>query len=238
MTDTTHDGVVRGDAPFLEWAVAGRPMPGEKLSGDLATVQTSDSRCVLAVIDGLGHGVEAAEAAERAAHAIEQNPAEPLDALLLLVHEELATSRGAAATVAIIDGGSGRMDWVGVGNVDGLVVRADDDVRPRTLGVFLCRGVLGYRLPPLHQSAPVELAPGDSIVIATDGVRGDLTDTVRQEVPVERSAETILSRCAIDDDDALVFVGRYRSPHSPGRPDVAGSAEPRPPAGGGGVGPE
>jgi phosphoserine phosphatase RsbX len=220
MTDTSHDGVTRGDTPFLEWAVAGRPMPGEKLSGDVATVQTSNSRCVLAVIDGLGHGVEAAEAAGLAAEVIERHPAEPLDALLLLTHEHLATSRGAAATVAIIDGDSGRMDWVGVGNVDGLVVRADD-VRPRTLGVFLCRGVLGYRLPPLHVSAPVQLAPGDSIVIATDGVRGDLTDTVRQEVPVERSAEAILSRCAIDDDDALVFVGRYRSPHAPASPPAA-----------------
>lgn len=205
--------------PFLEWAVAGRPMPGEKLSGDLATVQTTDSRCVLAVIDGLGHGPEAAKAAERAAQAIEQNPAEPLDALLMLAHEELATSRGAAATVAIIEGSTGRMDWVGVGNVDGTIVRADHAARPRTLGVFLCRGVLGYRLPPLHLSPSVQLEHGDCIVIATDGVRGDLTVAVRHELPVDRSAETILAECAIDEDDALVFVGRYRSPLSdPGEP--------------------
>jgi phosphoserine phosphatase RsbX len=206
---------MRGHAPFLEWAVAGRAMPGEKRSGDLATVQTSASRCVLAVIDGLGHGDEAADAAELAAQAIEQNRAEPLEALMLLTHEELATSRGVAATVAIIDGESGRMDWVGVGNVDGLVVRADDEVRPRTLGVFLCRGVLGYRLPPLHMSAPVHLEDGDSIIIATDGVRGDLTGAVSPEIPVGRSADTILAQCAIADDDALVFVGRYRSPQVP-----------------------
>jgi negative regulator of sigma-B (phosphoserine phosphatase) len=203
---------MRGDAPFLEWAVAGRALPGEKRSGDVATVLTSASRCVLAVIDGLGHGDEAADAAELAAQAIEQNRAEPLEALLLLAHEELATSRGVAATVAIIDGESGRMDWVGVGNVDGLVVRADDEVKPRTLGVFLCRGVLGYRLPPLHISAPVHLEDGDSIVIATDGVRGDLTGAVSQDIPVGRSADTILAQCAIADDDALVFVARYRSP--------------------------
>jgi phosphoserine phosphatase RsbX len=205
-------GVDKGETPFLEWAVAGRPMPGQKRSGDLATLQATSARCVLAVIDGLGHGPEAAEAAERAARVIEENPAEPLDALVLLVHEELTSSRGAAATVAVIDGASGRMDWVGVGNVDGMVVRADDTARPRTLGVFLCRGVLGYRLPELHLSPSVQLEPGDCIVIATDGVRGDLTGTVRYEQPVDRIAHTILIDSAIPDDDALVFVGRFRSP--------------------------
>jgi negative regulator of sigma-B (phosphoserine phosphatase) len=203
---------VRGDAPFMEWAVAGRPMPGEKRSGDMATVQATDTRCVLAVIDGLGHGPEAAAAAERAVRAIEENPTETLEALMLLTHERLATSRGAAATVAIIDGEKGRMEWVGVGNVDGMLVRADHAARPRTLGVFLCRGVLGYRLPPLHLSPSLQLEHGDSIVIATDGVRGDLTSAVRYELPVDRTAQTILAECAIDDDDALVFVGRYRSP--------------------------
>lgn len=203
---------MNGHAPFLEWAVAGRPMVGEKQSGDLATVQATTSRCVLAVIDGLGHGPEAAEAAARAARTIEENPAEPLDALVLLVHEKLTSSRGAAATVAIIDGESGRMDWVGVGNVDGLVVRADHTARPRTRGVFLCRGVLGYRLPELHLSPSVQLEHGDFIVIATDGVRGDLTGAVRHELPVDRTAKIMLAELGIADDDALVFVGRFRSP--------------------------
>jgi hypothetical protein len=101
---------------------------------------------------------------------------------------------------------------VGVGNVDGLLVRADDSARRRTLGVFLCRGVLGYSLSSLHISEPVPLGDGDCIVIATDGVRGDLTGTVGPGVPVDRSARTILTTSATEDDDALVFVGRYRSP--------------------------
>lgn len=209
-----------GDAAFLEWAVAGRPMAGEDVSGDLATVQTIGSRCVVAVIDGLGHGPHAAAAAELALEAIEQNRAEPLEALVLLTHEKLSASRGAAATVAIIDGERGQMEWVGVGNVNGLLIRADGSARPRNHGVFLCRGVLGYKLPSLHISDPVPLASGDVIVIATDGVRGDLTTLVVPGAPVGRAAETMLTRCASEDDDALVFVGRYRSPAAshPGEP--------------------
>ena len=198
------------DNPFLDWAVASRPMVGQALSGDIATVLATSTRAVLAVIDGLGHGPEAAEAAEMAIRVIEQNRAEPVEALLLLAHERLSESRGVAATLAIVDGESGRMDWLGVGNVNGTVLRADEMARPRTHGVFLCRGVLGYLLPRLHVSEPLQLAPGDAIVIATDGVRGDLTNPIRPEVAVDRLAETILADQATYEDDALVLVARYR----------------------------
>jgi len=197
---------------FIDWAVASRPMAGQDLSGDIATVQTSGHRAVIAVIDGLGHGPEAAAAAQAAARVVEKHRAEPLEALLLLAHEHLADSRGAAATLAIVDGATGRLEWLGVGNVNGTLLRADDEARPRTHGVFLCRGVLGYLLPSLHITMPLALAPGDLLMFATDGVRGDLAGAVRPEVPVGRLAETILAEQATTEDDALVLVARYRGP--------------------------
>jgi hypothetical protein len=202
-------------SPFLDWAVAGRPLAGQTVSGDLAAVQVSRSRCVIAVIDGLGHGPEAAAAATLAAGVVERHRAEPLDAMLLLVHEHLAESRGAAATLAIVDGDTGRMEWLGVGNVDGLIVRADEAARPHTSGVFLCRGILGYQQPNIRAQEPVQLEDGDCIVIATDGVRGDLAADVRHETPVDRMAAALLDAHATPDDDALVFVARYRAPNAP-----------------------
>jgi negative regulator of sigma-B (phosphoserine phosphatase) len=198
-----------GDDTFLDWAVASRPIAGETLSGDVATVQMTSSRCVLAVIDGLGHGAQAAKAALAAAAVVEQNRAEPMEALLLLLHERLADSRGVAATVAEIDGTTGRMEWLGVGNVSGVVLRADETARPRTHGVFMHRGVLGYLLPSLHVPEPLQLAPGDLVIIATDGVRGDLTAGLRLDAPVQRLAESLLQAQATEDDDALVLVARY-----------------------------
>jgi hypothetical protein len=208
-----------GDDPFLRWAVAGRPMPGEKRSGDAATVQTTSSRCVLAVIDGLGHGEEAAIAADMATAIVERNRGEPLIPLLLLAHEHLIESRGVAATMAIVDGETGRLDWLGVGNVNGVVLHADESAKPRTRGVFLHRGVLGYLLPTLHVPEPVQLADGDFLVLATDGVRGDLTAALHPELPIDRLAENILADQATPDDDALVLVARYhdRRNHSPER---------------------
>jgi hypothetical protein len=197
--------------PFLDWAIAGRPLAGQDVSGDRATVQITRNRCVIAVIDGLGHGPQAAAAAALAAGVVERHRAEPLDALLLLVHEKLVESRGAAATFAIVDGDTGRIDWLGVGNVDGMIIRADETARPRTSGVFLCRGILGYQQPDIRRQEPVQLEDGDTIVIATDGVRGDLAADVRHETPVERMAGALLDAHATPDDDALVLVARYRA---------------------------
>jgi len=205
------DTLAPAASPFLDWAVAGRPMAGQAVSGDLAAVQVTRSRCVIAVIDGLGHGPEAAAAASLAAGVVERHRAEPLEAMLLLVHEHLGESRGAAATLAIVDGDTGRMDWLGVGNVDGMVIRADQAARPHTSGVFLCRGILGYQQPNIRPQEPIQLHDGDVVVIATDGVRGDLAADVRHDTPVDRMATALLDAHATPDDDALVFVARFRA---------------------------
>lgn len=198
-----------GSSPYLSWAATGRPMRGQAVSGDRVSVQMDGSRAVLAVVDGLGHGPEAAEAARLATDVVESNPAEPIDVLLLLVHRELASSRGAAATVAFLEADTGTLLWLGVGNVEGVLVRAEEMARPRTIGPFLVGGVLGYQMNQLHAPSPVELGNGDTIVIATDGVRAELSSVVRPDQPVERLADTILAKYGRPDDDALVLVARY-----------------------------
>ena len=55
-----------GRLPFLEWGAAGRPMPGEMVSGDQYVVWPLPDGVLLAVVDGLGHGPAAAAAASEA----------------------------------------------------------------------------------------------------------------------------------------------------------------------------
>ena len=199
-------------APTFDWSVAGRAMPGEAVSGDVATACQRDGRLVLAVIDGLGHGPSAAAAAAQAAVAVEEYAAEPPAALLAMVHKRLVGSRGAAATVAALDVETGRLDWLGVGNVDGVVVRADATARPAVTGVFLAAGVLGAQLPTLRAMSPVELGHGDTVVHATDGVRVDLADAGRSTLRASALAQRILADHASPTDDALVLVARRLDP--------------------------
>src|SRR5690606_18180403 len=78
----------------VEWAVADRALQEE--SGDLHVVAPFDGGVVVAVIDGLGHGPEAAHAARGAATVVTANAGAPLDSLLRGCHDALHHTRGVA----------------------------------------------------------------------------------------------------------------------------------------------
>src|SRR5919206_1625244 len=82
----------RRDARHLgAWS---RPRPGEETNGDAYFVGRHDDEILLAVVDGLGHGRGAGEAAEAAVETLEQWQGEPLDELVWGVHESLRATRG------------------------------------------------------------------------------------------------------------------------------------------------
>ena len=57
----------------LDRGVAGAPHAGEKRSGDLAVFVPTAAGALVGLIDGLGHGPEAADAAERCADVVRQH---------------------------------------------------------------------------------------------------------------------------------------------------------------------
>ena len=197
-------------APCLEWAWAGRPLPGEEVSGDLALAHPVGDGALLAVVDGLGHGAEAAAVATRAREVVAAHAGAPLDQVLATVHEALRRTRGVTATLAAVSC-AGSLAWVGVGNVEAHVLRPEGGWVRRTTSAVLYGGVLGDRLPALRISE-VELRPGDLVVMATDGIARDFPDHVPAGGPVARIAAAVLERCASPVDDALVAVARYRGP--------------------------
>src|SRR5439155_23273538 len=67
---------------LIEWGVAARTFPGESRSGDMYVVGPFPGGALVAAVDGLRHGDEAAEAAEAAARILAGHPAEPPQPLL------------------------------------------------------------------------------------------------------------------------------------------------------------
>lgn len=187
--------------------MAARPIAGEHVSGD-RHVAVSSTRLVVAVIDGLGHGPEAAHAAGRAAEIVETHPDERPDALLRRCHDALRSTRGAAMTVASIDPVVGEMTWLGVGNVQATVLqrRTRDGSRE---WVPLRGGVVGYLLPAL-QPGTVRLQRDDVLVLATDGVRPVFGEWPAPAEAPQEVADRILADQSRGTDDALVLVARYR----------------------------
>lgn len=193
----------------VEWGVAAKQMPGEVLSGDLHLVKSTDKGTLVAVADGLGHGKEAADAARLALEAVGRHAHSPLAKALEQSSQELHRTRGVVISMAFLNALDGAMDWLGVGNVEGWLLRppANGD---RTIESLICvQGVVGRVLPPLRADR-VNVAPGDTLVFATDGIRRGFETQVRLSGTPLEIAQGILARDYLGTDDALVLVVAYK----------------------------
>jgi hypothetical protein len=188
----------------VEWAVASAPFAGESESGDAAFVGDVQGATLVAAIDGLGHGPVAAVAARSVIAALETCRSEPLPRVMQRCHTAATPTRGAALTVAAFDAERPRMSWLAVGNVAGVLVRADG----RRESVVARPGIVGAALPPL-QAGEVTLARGDMLVLATDGLTTGFAKAVAPGEEPQPLADRLLADWSRGNDDALVLVARW-----------------------------
>jgi anti-sigma regulatory factor (Ser/Thr protein kinase) len=200
-------------ATLLEWGIASRPFPGESESGDLAIAAPTAEHVLVAVVDGLGHGHEAAAAARLAVGIVEQAKGDVVS-VALECHEQMRRSRGAAMSLASFEP-DGKMTWLAIGNVRGRLVRANARSTPPLQTLPLLSGTVGDRVPPL-KAFRFEVVPGDLLIVTTDGVRGDPDVAGVRAGSAQQIADGVLRRNAKTTDDALVFVGRYLASQSSG----------------------
>jgi hypothetical protein len=194
----------------VDVGIAGRPVGDGDVSGDAAAVVHLADRSVLAVIDGLGHGPEAAAAAAIAQDTILGHADESLTGLVERCHRAMTASRGAAIAFAVIEA-VGTMEWLSIGNVEAALVRGGR-VEHGTVGtVFHAPGVVGSILPALRPRRTT-VAPGDVLVMATDGVDLGFLDDPGPIGPVQRAADELLATRRRGGDDALVLVARLTRP--------------------------
>lgn len=196
-----------GEESLIEAAVAEAAMPGEDESGDLHLIAPHPGGVLVAAIDGLGHGGEAAEAARTARSTLARDPGADLTDLLVSAHTALARSRGVVMSlVAFVPGGS--LTWLGVGNVEGTLVRADERPVRRADSILLLGGVVGFQLPRLRPSTTA-VQPGDLLILATDGIAAGYVPELDPDGDPKALADRILAQYRKGGDDALVLVARY-----------------------------
>jgi serine/threonine protein phosphatase PrpC len=193
---------------LVEWGAAALPLEGQAESGDLHVVQPFAKGVLVAVVDGLGHGPEAALAAKMAVATLEDYAHEPVVSLLKRCHQRLIRTRGVVMSLASFNALDNTMTWLGVGNVEGVLLRADATASPARESILLRGGVLGYQLPTLRASI-LPVTRGDILIFATDGIRDGFVEDVTLSDPPQQIAEHILARRARGTDDALVLVARY-----------------------------
>jgi negative regulator of sigma-B (phosphoserine phosphatase) len=181
------------NVPLVEYGVAKFILPGQGESGDRHVICCGGKGILIAAMDGIGHGEEAANAAEIS--------------LVERCHEGLRSTRGVVLSLASIDAEHGMMTWLGVGNVQGVLMRAGAQKGSVHEVLLLRGGVVGSQLPAL-QAAVLPIAKGDTLVFVTDGIRGEFVEGLSSLESPQRAADKILKQYGRGNDDALVLVAR------------------------------
>jgi negative regulator of sigma-B (phosphoserine phosphatase) len=192
----------------VDWGVAAQALPGQAECGDMALVKDFDGGTLVAAVDGIGHGPEAATAAKLALASLEPDPQEPVISLVLRCHEALRGTRGVVMSLASYSLRHKLLTWIGIGNVAGILLRKTPTAGSSHESLLLRAGLIGSQLPPL-QASVIPANAGDTLVFATDGVKSDFMTSVLLGAPPRRGAERILADHKKGTDDGLVVVVRF-----------------------------
>ncbi len=175
------------------------PLSGEGPCGDAWAVRTDGAALTVLLADGLGHGPEAAEASEAALAVLRDGPDREPVALLEAMHGALRRTRGAAVGVARLEPEQGRVRFTGVGNVAAVWVSPTE--RKALLSLH---GIVGRELRHVTETSHA-LAPGDAVLLHTDGVREGFEPGAHRGVLLE---------------DPLLAAAAIVRAHERGRDDV------------------
>lgn len=193
--------------------------PGESTAGDGYGLAWEDDRLAIGVVDGLGHGAEAAKARQAALQVLEARAALDSAALLREIDVGLRATRGAAAAVVQIDGWSRQLTFAGMGNVSAHLFRPGADQtlmsRPGILGVG--QGV-GGTPPRLHRFISADWIAPAMLVLHTDGItsRWNLSDYPGADRHHPAILAALIWRDALrGNDDATVVVVRAAPENGP-----------------------
>jgi anti-sigma regulatory factor (Ser/Thr protein kinase) len=144
------------------------PVLGEFECGDAWAVRQRGNESIFLVVDGLGHGVHAAEAAAALVRSLDeslrQSAPGPVE-LLERAHAALRGTRGAAAAIAVVDTAAGSVRFAGIGNIAANILT---DGASRSMVSH--NGIVGHQMRKVQEFA-YPWSPDSVLVLASDGLK-------------------------------------------------------------------
>lgn len=131
----------------VEIGVVSEPISGEDVCGDGWGMYPLKDTITLMVVDGLGHGVLAAEAAREAEMVLAKSNDDSVSNILEAIHDALKKTRGAAAAVARIDKRAQLIRFAGLGNISASLMSPGGSSR----GLVSHNGTLGQNMHRLQE---------------------------------------------------------------------------------------
>lgn len=182
---------------------ATRAKPGMKHNGDAFIIRNEGENMLVGVIDGLGHGRAAHEAAQQARQHVQTHANRSISRLFRGVEQACRSTRGVVMALARFDLAA---EEVTLGSVGNITVKVHDSPKPMT--VVPRRGVLGARAPSPMISER-EWERNAALVMHSDGVAPDWSrdDFAHlEDASATSAARELLASFAEEHDDATVLV--------------------------------
>ncbi len=220
---------------LIDYGISSVSIPGQSESGDLYFVKETKNNVLIGVIDGLGHGAEAATAAKLAVKVLDAYSEVSIIAAARLCHDSLRSTRGVVMALVSISPDDETITWLSIGNVEGILLRADPHSNPVYENIIMRPGVIGYRLPPLYASV-VSISKGDLLILTTDGIKDDYIPKITADLkynheqltrsgernineligdPMQSTKENSHSSLQLPSNEPTLFRGRWMdlTPH-------------------------
>jgi anti-sigma regulatory factor (Ser/Thr protein kinase) len=161
-----------GHVPTRRYGAVNIPLEGEIECGDAWHLEEVPGGFAAMVVDGLGHGTFAAEAARAGIEAFRAAPDSAPQEVITRAHGIMSKTRGGAAACARFTDGA--LSYAGVGNISGCLVWPG-----KSQGLVSHNGTLGMGLRK-SQQFEYRAEPGALLVLHSDGVsaRWDLKNRV------------------------------------------------------------
>jgi len=148
----------------LATGVISQQKAGEQVCGDGWTVVEGRGRVVVFVVDGLGHGPDAAAAARVAIDCVERNAHRAAPEIMDAVHNAMRPTRGGAGAVALLQPQSELCVFCGIGNIAGSI-RGGGTTR----NMVSHNGTLGHQVRKI-QEFQYPFPKGSLLVMHSDGI--------------------------------------------------------------------
>jgi anti-sigma regulatory factor (Ser/Thr protein kinase) len=201
-----HDGGSTAMPPALAWDGVAIAKAGQERNGDAWGVEERDGRLWVVLADGLGHGSDAAVAAELAVAIALRPGAGEAGERIAAVHAGLRSTRGAAVALAAIDPVAGSLRFSGIGNVTAVL----EDATGRHNLVSM-NGTAGHHARTVREFG-ASWRPESLLILHTDGLtsRWDLAARpgLAQRHPATIAATLLRDFARGNDDAAAVVVKR------------------------------
>jgi anti-sigma regulatory factor (Ser/Thr protein kinase) len=160
------DSSAPSEALPMTTGVINRPKPGQEVCGDAWAVEHQAGRSLYCLIDGLGHGPDAAAASQEAVRALRKHKIRRPAEIMTAMHAALRSTRGAAAAIAEIDFDRQQVCYVGIGNIAGSIVTPGQDQ-----SMVSHNGIVGHQVRKV-QEFTYAWTPNSLLVLHSDGLSG------------------------------------------------------------------